>query len=116
MKTDRYTIYVGLNDGDGKEQLYRTEEFEQVLYMVCRHYKVSFSINQMSGGYFHDDGLFVQEKTLQISLLGASKVAVDEISNDVCTFFNQEAVLVIHDVVESYLIKNELSVQTIPNK
>lgn len=29
MKTDRYTIYVGLNDGDTKEQKFATEKLER---------------------------------------------------------------------------------------
>ena len=108
MKTDRYTIYVGLNDGDSKEQLYSTERFQKLLYMVCKNYKVSFSITTLEGGYFHDDGQFVQEKSLQTVLLGASEEAVDEISKDICAFFNQESVLIVHDEVDSYFVRNAL--------
>ena len=108
MKTDRYTIYIGLNDGDTKEQKFETDKLEGVLWNVCRNYHVSFSVSRLSGGYFHDNGQFVKENTLQIMLLGGSKETTDEISKDICAFFNQETVLVVHDEVDSYLIRNPL--------
>ncbi|MCQ2512621.1 MAG: hypothetical protein MJ092_04460 [Lachnospiraceae bacterium] len=108
MKTDRYTIYVGLNDGDTKEQKFATEKLERILYNVCKNYHVSFSVSRLSGGYFHDNGQFVRENSLQITLIGGSQETTDEIAEDVCAFFNQETVLVIHDEVDSYLIRNTL--------
>ena len=108
MKTDRYTIYIGLNDGDTKEQKFETDKLEGVLWNVCRNYHVSFSVSRLSGGYFHDNGQFVKENPVQIMLLGGSKETTDEISKDICAFFNQETVLVVHDEVDSYLIRNPL--------
>lgn len=108
MKTNRYTIYVGLNDGDTYEQKYETRRFEEVLYFVCKNYKASFSIAHLSGGYFHENGQFVAENSMQITLIGGSEKMVNEISEDICTFFNQESVLVIHDEVDSYLVKNAI--------
>lgn len=108
MKTDRYTIYVGLNDADTKQQKYETEKFEKVLYLVCKNYQVSFSLAHLAGGYFHDNGQFVAENSLQITLIGGSENVVNEISKDICAFFNQESVLVVHDIVDSFLVRNEL--------
>ena len=52
--------------------------------------------------------MLVQEKSLQTVLLGASEEAVDEISKDICAFFNQESVLIVHDEVDSYFVRNAL--------
>lgn len=84
------------------------KSWSELLYNVCKNYHVSFSVSRLSGGYFHDNGQFVRENSLQITLIGGSQETTDEIAEDVCAFFNQETVLVIHDEVDSYLIRNTL--------
>lgn len=108
MKTDRYTIYVGLNDGDTKEPRRDLQTLESVLYSVCKNYKVSFSILESEGGYFHANGHFIKEDSIQVILIGSTKEIANEIAIDICAFFNQESVLVVHDVVDSYMVKNVL--------
>lgn len=108
MKTDRYTIMVGLNDGDTKVQKFSTDRLEKLMCEVCKSYKVSFSMNRMTGGYFHENGQFVNENSIQITLIGGSKEITDEIAKDICAFFNQESVFVVHDKVDSYMIQETL--------
>ncbi len=108
MKTDRYIIYVGLNDGDSRRQEFETERLKRVLYNVCKNYSVSFSVADMAGGYFLDNGQFIQENSMQISLIGSTREITEEISADICAFFNQESVLIVHDEVDSYLVRNKL--------
>lgn len=112
MKTDRYTIYVGLNDCDSKVQKFDTEKFKRIIEHICQSYDMSYSISPLSGGYFHDNGQFVKEDSFQIVLIGGSTDIANSIAEDACAFFNQESVLVIHDVVDSYLIRNSLRDRT----
>ena len=48
----------------------------------------------IEGGYFHDDGTWVDENTLLITLIGTPEKVVYEIAKDLCTFFRQESVMI----------------------
>ena len=87
-------IYVGLHDKDSREQRFDTEKYKSVLKAICRNYSTPFSMQVLEGGYFHDDGTWVEENTLLITLIGTPRKTVYEIAKDVCSFFNQESVMV----------------------
>lgn len=98
METERreteYRIYVGLNDAVTKEQRFDSEKYVSLLKRVCYSYHVPFSFALQEGGYFHEDGTYVQERSLVISLIGVGRDTVLEIARDLCAFFRQESVLV----------------------
>ena len=87
-------IYVGLRDRDSHEQIFDTERYKDALKDICRGYKTPFSLQVIEGGYFHDDGSWVDENTLLITLVGAPRKTVYDIANDVCTAFHQESVMI----------------------
>ena len=66
-------IYVGMNDAVTMKQEHATETFSSVLKNVCRSYHVSFSFSLMQGGYVHEDGRYVQENSLVLQLIDASR-------------------------------------------
>ena len=43
---------------------------------------------------FHDDGSWVDENALLITLCGIPRKTVYEIAKDLCTFFHQESVMI----------------------
>lgn len=86
-------IYAGLNDKDTHEQLYDTEHYKSMLKDICRQYNAQFSMQVIEGGYFHDDGTWVEENTLLITLIGTPKYTVYKIAKEVCALFNQETVM-----------------------
>lgn len=88
------TIYIGLNDSVTHEQKFETEKYLSILKSVCQSYHVAFSVNVISGGYFHEDGTYVEETTLVLMMLDVDAVTVNEIAKDLCVFFNQESVMV----------------------
>ena len=103
-------IYVGLSDRDSREQHYETERYKTVLKDICKSYRTPFSVHVMEGGYFHDDGTWVDENSLLITLIGAPRQTVYNIAREVCHVFNQESVLItatkvvpfyVHDGQES---------------
>ncbi len=100
-------IYVGLNDSISHEQRFETEKYISILKNICKSYRVAFSMNTIDGGYFHDDGTYVEEKTLVLMLIDVEDAFVEEIAKDLCAFFNQESVMVclsnalVHFVRES---------------
>lgn len=108
QKTNRYEICVGYNDADTKEQKFSKDIYEKIIINVCRGYKISYSINQMSGGYIHDDGTFVKENSACILLIGATDKLVEEIAKDLCAFFNQESVMVVKSDAECCFISEKI--------
>lgn len=101
-------IYVGLNDSETRVQMYDTEKYISILKDVCRNYHVGFSVSAGQGGYFFEDGSYVQETTLVLSLIDADVDTVNEIAKDLCVFFRQESVLITENKVRSYYIKEKL--------
>ena len=108
MQVDRYQIFVGLNDSQTREQEFSTEQFQKIICNVCKGYRVAFSVSNLQGGYFHDDGMFVAENSLCLTLIGADDTMVDEIAKDICAFFHQESVLVTHDTVDCRLVRESI--------
>lgn len=101
-------IYVGLNDSETRVQMYDTEKYISILKDVCRNYHVGFSVSAGQGGYFFEDGSYVQETTLVLSLIDADVDTVNEIAKDLCVFFRQESVLITENEVRTYYVSEKL--------
>ena len=95
-------IYVGLNDKDSHEQNYDTEKCKSIMKTVCKYYRTPFSLQVIEGGYFHDDGSWVEENTLLITLIGTHEKTVYKIAKDVCKFFHQESVMITGTAVMKF--------------
>ena len=108
METLQYTIYIGLNDSDTHEQKMLTEKYVSLLKKVCFSYKVAFSVSIVNGGYFHEDGTYVEEKTLALMLMDVEESTVDAVAQDLCAFFNQESVMVTKTPAEVRFIQDSL--------
>ncbi|MBQ6478937.1 MAG: DUF3574 domain-containing protein [Erysipelotrichaceae bacterium] len=93
-KTKQTQIYVGLNDSETYQQKFETEKYVSILKRVCQAYHVAFSMSRINGGYFHDDGTYVEENTLMLTLLDVDEQTIEEIAKDLCAFFHQESVMV----------------------
>lgn len=100
-------IYVGLSDKETREQHYEVERYKEILKDICKTYRAPFSVQVMEGGYFHDDGTWVDENSLLITLLGASKRIVYEIANDVCKAFHQESVIITCTHVVDFVVVSD---------
>jgi len=95
MKTTTQTqIYIGLNDAKSHVQIFETEKYLGIMKDVCRNYHVAFSVHTVNGGYFHDDGSYVEENTLVLTLMDTPKETIEEIAKDLCVFFHQESVMI----------------------
>lgn len=110
MTVNRHQIIVGLNDSRTKVQEFSTERLQKIVANVCKGYRVGFSVSGLEGGYFHDDGTFVKENSLCLTLIGSDDAMADEIAKDICAFFNQESVLVTRDTVECRFVRDSLDI------
>ena len=97
-------IYVGLHDKDSHAQRHETEAYKSVLKEICKSYQVPFSLQVIEGGYFHDDGAWVEENTLLVTLIGAPRIKVYRIAKELCTAFNQESVMITANTVHSFSV------------
>lgn len=93
-KSTRTQVYIGLNDGDTKEQRFDTDRYVSIMKRVCAQYGTPFSFNIMAGGYVHDNGEYTEETTIVITFIDVPQKTVNEIAEDLCVFFRQESVLI----------------------
>ena len=93
-KAIREQVYIGLNDGDTREQRFDTDRYVSILKRVCAQYGTPFSFNTMHGGYVHDNGEYTEENSIVITFIDVPRETVDEIAKDLCVFFRQESVLI----------------------
>ena len=101
-------IYVGLCDKDSHEQTHDTEKYKSVLKRLCRNYHTPFSLQVIEGGYYHDDGTWVDENTLLVTLIGIPRKRVYEIARDLCVFFHQESVMITCTQVVRFNVHDSL--------
>ena len=103
-------IYVGLTDATTRQEEHTTEEYLNILIIVCTSHHVSFTFILTKGGYFNENGEYTRKRTLVLTLIDADKAVVDAIARDLCAFFRQEKVLITENTVTAYYIKEELPV------
>ncbi len=101
-------IYIGLNDRLTGVQKYSTDKYLAILKNVCRSYHVAFSVHLINGGFFHEDGRYVEENTLSLMMYDVSEETIMEIAKDLCVFFNQESVLVSSSESKVFFVKENL--------
>lgn len=100
-------IYVGLCDRDSHEQLYDTEMYKEALKEICKNHHAAFSLQVIEGGYFHNDGSWVDENTLLITLIGTPQMVVYKIAKEVCTAFHQESVMITSNAVVRFNVHDD---------
>ena len=97
-------VYIGLNDSETSQQKYDTGKYLDTLKEVCRGYHTAFSVDIEEGGYYHEDGEYVEETSLILVLINADRDTVQKIAGDLRSFFHQESVLVTESVVTGCFI------------
>ena len=102
------TIYIGLNDSVTGVQKYDSKKYLSILKSACRSYKVAFSVQEISGGYFHEDGRYTEENTLMLTLIDVPEQIVTDLAKDLCAFFHQESVMVTSSPTSVVFIKERL--------
>ena len=97
----KFTLYVGLNDKDTKMQEIGTLAAYKVAMNIINQFCDGGTISDAQGFYKHDDGTVVIENSLRIELLFVEMETVKSIINDIKTAFNQEAVILQTEAINS---------------
>ena len=101
---EKFTLYLGLNDKDTKQQIISTiEAYKIVSNMIANRFDGG-TIFEANGIYKHDNGTFVTEKTLRIEILFADFEDIKNFVNDLKEIFNQESVAVQREEINSTLM------------
>ena len=107
-KTQKTSIYVGLNDRETGAQKFDTQKYLDILKHVCGSYGVAFSFQTINGGFFHEDGRYTEENTLLLTLIDIEEALAIEIAKDLCAFFNQESVMVTTEPLSVVFVHEEV--------
>ena len=101
---EKYTLYLGLNDKDKKQQLISTLEAYKITNNILLSYTDGATIFEANGIYKHKDGNYTIEKTSRIELLFITEKDVNNIVADLKRAFNQESIAIQKQVINSYLL------------
>ena len=99
----KFTLYMGLNDKDTKNQKISTVEAYKIAINIIKAFTEGGTIFEAHGFYTHQDGSVTIEPTLRIELMFIEKSTVQAIVNQLKTAFNQESIAVQDENVTTAL-------------
>lgn len=97
---EKFTMYVGLNDKDTKQQEIKTEDAMKVVSKVVGDNTMQI----VHGHYTHDNGEQVDETTLKVELLFKEFDEVKLYCQDLKRLLNQESIALSREPMNSILI------------
>lgn len=100
----KFTLYLGLNDKDSKQQQISTLEAYKVVSNILANDFGGGTIFEAQGIYKHEDGAVVVETTLRIEILFAELPAIKNLVATLKKVFNQESIAVQEEVINSSLM------------
>ena len=102
-KLEKFTLFIGLNDKDSKQQEINTIDCYKILMNLFSKNSVDCTISESQGFYTHLDGTFTIEKSLRVEILFSSKEKIYSLCDAIKILLNQESIAVQRDLVESEL-------------
>ena len=64
----KHILTIGLNDQHTKTQKYDTITAYKMIENILTEYTTGYTIYETYGGYKHDDGTFISEKSIRVEL------------------------------------------------
>lgn len=101
---EKYTLYLGLNDKDTKQQMISTLEAYKIVSNILASDFGGGTIFEAQGIYKHDNGTIVFEKTLRIEILFAEFEQIKKLVSELKKIFNQESIAVQREIINSELM------------
>lgn len=98
--SDKYLLYIGLNDKDTNNQEITTKEARTIINSICLKYIDGYTVVEANGGWTNETGLQVQENTLVYTIYGISEETLTKIMDEIIIKLNQSSILV--EVQKSY--------------
>lgn len=92
--SDKYTLYLGLNDKDTYVQKIGTEEAIEKANKICAAHSGGYTLYTANGGWTNDDGTLGHENTLVYMIFDISETDLKAMLDEFIKEFNQSSVLV----------------------
>lgn len=89
-----YSLTIGLNDKDTKKQELETDVAMRIIKGLALERFVGVTVMNCIGGYTHDDGTKVEEKSIRVELVRVEEKQVKAYVNDIKKALNQESIMV----------------------
>lgn len=90
----KYTLYIGLNDKDTKNQEITTLDAYKIATNIFVEYTGGATIYESKGIYTHNDGTIVIENTLVCLVFSDDNDSIKKAAAALKTAFNQESVII----------------------
>lgn len=103
MDITKFTMFVGLNDKDSKQQEISTVDAYKIISNMIASIFDGGTISEATGIYKHQDGTFTTETTLRIEILFASVEQIRPFVAELKKILNQETIAVQKEVINSEL-------------
>jgi hypothetical protein len=88
----RHILTIGLNDQHTKTQKYDTITAYKMIESILTQYTEGYTMYETNGGYKHDDGTFISEKSIRVELMFIAQAQVFIIANKIKETLNQESI------------------------
>ena len=92
MTNTKHILTIGLNDQHTKTQKYDTITAYKMIENILNEYTTGYTMYETNGGYKHDDGTFISEKSIRVELMFISQALVFIIANKIKETLNQETI------------------------
>lgn len=101
MNINRYDLYLGCKDKDSFNDTFTVEKIKNNLVNICGDKKIGFHMSDLLGGYLHDSGKYVLEKSLKITFMGEiDEDIITKIANILKKEYNQESIMAMKKVIQ----------------
>lgn len=94
MSNKRYDIYIGCKNKYDKNKETFSDFTHRTLKNILTNIELGFSMTSIIGGYPHDDGTYVVEDSVKITVIGTFlEEDINLFINNLKSFYDQETVL-----------------------
>lgn len=100
-ETTEFEIYIGCKDSQIQDEIVSREELEDIVVSFFERNNIDFSLVQTGGGYLNEDGVFVLEDSLCISIIGDSDLDILGLAKSLSMYMNQETAMVVKTSAKS---------------
>lgn len=101
---EKFTLYLGLNDKDTKQQKIDTIEAYKLCSNLLADTIGAGTISTAQGIYKHENGAIVIENTLRIEIIEAAADMVMNLCDTLKRLFIQESILLQRDTISNMFV------------
>lgn len=101
MNSTEYQIFIGCIDSQTGTEIVDEKELVSMIESFFVKKQICFSIFDSKGGYMYENGKFVFENTLCISIIGEQGLDIIKLAKSLSMFMNQECTMIIRQSLQT---------------